>query len=246
MKMKIFISIFVFTLLMLGSMQDSNAAWDDFLEIFSDNPAPEVQQLTDSEVVNGLKEAITKGVQTAITSLGKENGFYGNPMVRIPMPEHLQKIEDTLRTLKQEKYADEFKLTMNRAAEQAVPATREVFIEAIKNMTFDDAREILNGPDNAATSYFRKSSKPQLIEKILPIVSQATEKAGVTRSYKSMMDKMGFMSSLIDTESMDVDKYVTNKAVSGLFKMIAQEEKLIRNDPAARTTEILKKVFNQP
>ena len=244
MKMQIFISISLITILMTGYVRESFAAWDDFLEIFSDSSSQDVRRLSDSEIVSGLKEAITKGVHSAITSLGKVDGFYGNPDVRIPMPEHLQKIEDTLRTLKQEKYADEFKLTMNRAAEQAVPATREIFINAIKKMTFDDARKILNGPEDAATNYFRRTSQSQLNERILPIVSRATENAGVTRSYKSMMDRLGFMSSLVDTESLDIDSYVTDKAVSGLFSMIAREEKLIRKDPAARTTEILKKVFS--
>lgn len=219
-----------------------SADWGDLLDFFSDE-TPQTTGLSESEIIKGLKEAITQGVDVAINRLGKINGFYGNPRVKIPMPDSLQKVDSTLRTLKQDHYADEFNLSMNRAAEQAVPVTRSIFIDAIRNMSISDARQILNGPDNAATEYFRKSSNTQLTRNISPIVREATNRVGVTRKYKSMVDQLGFMSSLIDNDALDIDGYITSKTIDGLFYMVAIEEKRIREDPVARTTDLLKKVF---
>jgi len=111
-------------------------------------------------------------------------------------------------------------------------------------MSIEDAKGILNGPDDAATKYFRRTSGEKLVNRFLPIVEKSTEKVGVTSNYKQMVDKLGFMSKFIDTDSLDVDRYITNKAIDGLFLMVAKEEKLIRENPAARTTELLKKVFS--
>ena len=194
-------------------------------------------------MINGLKEALSNGTQSAINNLGRTDGFFKNPKVRIPMPESLEKVEKTLRKLKQDKTADEFILSMNRAAEQAVPEAATVFSDAIRGMSFEDAKGILQGPDDAATQYFRRSSKDRLTEKMLPIVKTSTSAVGITAKYKHMLDKMGPLSSLVDTKSLDIDQYITNKALDGLFKMVAEEEKLIRNDPAARTTTLLEKVF---
>jgi len=132
---------------------------------------------------------------------------------------------------------------MNRAAEQAVPEAAEIFGSAIRNMSIQNARGILNGPDDAATKYFRRTSGEQLVNRFLPIVGRATDRVGVTSNYKEMVDKLGFMSRFFDTESLDVDRYVTNRAIDGLFLMLAREEKLIRENSASRTTELLKKVF---
>ncbi len=226
-----------------------HAGWDSFLKnIFSGENTeaigPGLSGLSNSDVIEGLKQALSQGTKNAITSLGKKDGFFANQKVKIPMPEKLQTVETTLRKLKQDELADEFVLTMNRAAEQAVPETAEVFAESIKQMTIEDAKSILNGPDNAATQYFRKTSGNRLSEKILPIVKNATNQAGVTRQYKKLIDQIGFMSNIIDIESLDLDRYVTDKSVDGLFTLLADEEKLIRTDPAARTTELLKKVFS--
>lgn len=242
MVKKFYISILVVMISCLMFHHNANADWGDLLDFFSDE-TPQITGLSESEIVMGLKEAITQGVDVAINRLGKVNGFYSNPQVRIPMPENLQKVESTLRTLKQDHYADEFHLSMNRAAEQAVPVTRSIFIDAIRNMSISDARQILNGPDNAATEYFRKSSNEKLTNNIYPIVREATNRVGVTRKYKSMVDQLGFMSSVIDSEALDIDGYITDKTLDGLFYMVAREEKRIRQDPLARTTELLKKVF---
>jgi hypothetical protein len=206
--------------------------------------------LSQDQVVQGLKEALGKGVQQAVTRLGHEGGFLTNLNVRIPMPEKLRSVEKTLRVLKQDKLADDFVTTMNHAAEQAVPEAAGVFGNAIKTMSIEDAKAILMGTNNAATQYFRRTAETNLYAKFLPIVKQATSQAGVTAAYKQLMEKAeaansfgSFGRSLLGAESMDVDAYVTNKALDGLFKMVAGEEKLIRDNPAARTTVLLQKVF---
>lgn len=234
-------------LIIIFGMSNVYAGWGDLLDYFSDDS--EIIQgaslaLTNTEIVEGLKEALSKGTTSAIASLGKKDGFFANRKVKIPMPESLETIEDGLRKIGQDRYAEEFVLTMNRAAEQAVPEAAEIFGSAIRSMSIQDAKGILNGPEDAATKYFRRTSGEKLVNRFLPIVSKATDRAGVTSNYKEMVDKLGFLSRFVDTESLDVDRYVTSKAIDGLFLMLAREEKLIRENPAARTTELLKKVFS--
>ena len=206
--------------------------------------------LSQDQVVAGLKEALGKGVQNAIAQLGHDGGFLTNISVKIPIPEKLRTVEKTLRALKQDKLADDFVNTMNHAAEQAVPEAASVFSEAIKGMSIEDAKNILAGTNNAATQYFRKATETNLFERFLPIVKKATDQTGVTSTYKRFMEKAsgsnvfgGFGQSLLQGESVDVDGYVTNKALDGLFKMVADEEKRIRENPVARTTDLLQKVF---
>lgn len=198
--------------------------------------------LSNSDMVGGLKEALAKGTQSAIAKLGKSDGFLKNPEVAIPMPESLKKVDKLLRKIGQEKRADEFVATLNHAAEQAVPEAAGLFAESITQMTVQDAQAILKGPDNAATEYFRKTSGAKLAERFKPVVQAATDKAGVTNSYKALLDKAGPLAQMMGKET-DLDSYVTDKTVDGLFKMIAAEEKLIRQDPLARSTDLLKKVF---
>ena len=152
-------------------------------------------------------------------------------------------VEDILRKVGQDKYADEFVATMNSAAEQAVPLTLSVLKTVIQQMTVEDARAILDGQDDAATSYLRRVGSEDLRSQIAPIVGQATAKTGVTKVYKTMYDKMGFAGKYINLEDYDVDRYVTDKTMEGLFVKIAEEEKKIRENPTKRTTELLKQVF---
>jgi hypothetical protein len=206
--------------------------------------------LSSDQMVQGLKEALGNGVQQAVSRLGHEGGFLTNLNVKIPMPEKLRSVEKTLRVLKQDKWADDFITTMNHAAEQAVPEAAEVFGDAIKGMSIADAEAILMGTNDAATQYFRKTTETNLFARFLPIVKRATDQTGVTSAYKQLMEKAeaansfgSFGRSLLGGESMDVDAYVTNKALDGLFKMVAEEEKRIRENPAARTTALLQQVF---
>jgi hypothetical protein len=199
--------------------------------------------LSQGDVASGLKEALSKGVNQAIASLGKEGGFLNNADVKIPMPPQLHQVEGALRAVGQGNLADEFVATMNHAAEQAVPVAANVFAGAITNMTVDDAKAILTGPDDAATQYFRKTSETQLHEQFLPIVRSATAKTGVTAAYKNLLAHAGPAASFLGTDAGDLDGYVTTKSLDGLFKMVAAEEKNIRQDPVARSTDLLQKVF---
>jgi hypothetical protein len=154
--------------------------------------------------------------------------------------------------LKQDKLADEFVTSMNRAAEQAVPEATMVFADAVRQMSIDDAKAILTGPNDAATQYFRRTTSTNLFQRFHPIVQKATASAGVTSTYKKMTAAAGNSSNslmkglggLMGSDAMDVDSYVTNKALDGLFKMVAEEEAKIRANPAARTTDLLQKVFS--
>lgn len=209
-------------------------------------PAP-ATALSQEEVAGGLKEALAKGVANAVAMLGKEDGFLKDAGVRIPMPETLQKVERTLRTLRQDKLADEFVTTMNRAAEQAVPEAAAVLGDAVKQMTLADARAVLVSTNNAATAYFRRTSETNLYDRFLPIVRKATEQTGVTSAYKRMTESVSFgglsAGSLLGQDATDLDGYVTRKALDGLFLKMGQEEQRIRENPVARTTDLLQKVF---
>jgi hypothetical protein len=200
-------------------------------------------ELSTDQITRGLKEALARGLDQAISHLGREGGFLTNAQVRIPMPEKLRSVETVLRRFGQDQLADEFVASMNHAAEKAVPAAAGVFAESLKQMTVEDARGILKGGDDAATQYFRRTAGEQLHEKFRPIVAEATAQSGVTSAYKRAMDKAGFASLFIRRDSVDLDQYVTTRATDGLFKIVAEEEKKIRRDPVARTTDLLRSVF---
>ena len=189
---------------------------------------------------------MANGVELAINTLGQSGGFLGNNLVEIGMPDSLNVIASTARTLGQGQYVDSFKTTMNQAAEKAVPEAAEILGDAIRQMSVDDAMKILNGPDDAATQYFRKVSETSLSERFKPIVKQATEQVGVTAAYKNLTGQSSpLLGGVMDGSSLDLDQYVTNKSLDGLFKYIAMEEKNIRSNPAARTTDLLNKVFGK-
>lgn len=230
------------------SAGSAQAGWQDMLKGVMDSSGTSgstqgAAALTQNEMASGLKEALQQGVSWAIDLLGKDGGFLNDPSVFIPMPGILDSVGDGLRGLGQGAIVDEFEATMNHAAEASVQEALNIFTDAISNMSIEDAQKILNGPDDAATEYFRRQSSGRLQEAMLPIVKSATDKAGVTSAYKNLMDSAGFMSSFVDTSSLDLDAYVTDKAVDGLFLKIAEEEKRIRENPVARGTDLLKKVF---
>lgn len=205
--------------------------------------AAAIGDLAQAEVSQGLKEALSRGVKSAVSKLGRDGGFLKNLDVKIPMPNRLQKLDQTLRKLKQDKLADEFVVTMNRAAEKAVPEAAALFADSISQMTLADAQAILSGPEDSATRYFRRTSESRLRQKFLPIVSKATASAGVTVAYRRLLAAAGPAAFLLGPEASNLDGYITTKALDGLFKMIAAEEKKIRRDPVARTSDILRKVF---
>lgn len=199
--------------------------------------------LSESEIAGGLNQALRKGLDRAIQQLGQPGGFLDNPQVKIPLPESLRTIESGLRAAGAERYADQFVATMNHAAEQAVGEAAPIFGEALASMTLDDARQILAGADNAATEYFRRNTQDRLFDRLKPVIQQATDSAGVTNAYKRLVGQLGFAGSMFGADSLNIDQYVTQKTLDGLFLMIAEEERRIREDPVARSTELLRKVF---
>ena len=198
--------------------------------------------LSEGEIGKGLKEALAVGTKKAVTSLGQQDGYFGNQAVRILLPDSIKKLEAPLRMAGQGQLIDDLILTMNRAAEKAVPESASILADAVKAMTVQDAKGILTGPQDAATQYFRKTSGEKITAQMMPIVAKATESAGVTKAYKRLTANP-LASSLAQAYGADVDRYVTGEAVNGLFTMIAEEEKGIRTNPVERTTDILKKVF---
>ena len=207
-------------------------------------PLTSLNRLSPDEMANGLRAALAKGVDRAVTRLGTNGGFQQDLAVKIPMPEELRRVEKTLRRLGQDQLADEFITTLNRAAEQAVPQAASVLSDSVQQMTLTDAEKILSGTNNAATEYFRRTSTTNLYGRFYPIVQQATAKTGLTGSYKKMMDKVPpGLGSFLGTDATDLDGYVTRRSLDGLFLKIAEEEKQIRENPLARTSDLLKKVF---
>jgi hypothetical protein len=224
-----------------------SAAYAGFQDFFKDamKSVGIEQGLTEGEIVDGLKQALEIGTSKAVNLVSQKNGYLKNPEIKIPLPENVQKAEGVLRNLGFGSKVDEFELSMNRAAERAAPKATSIFGDAIKKMTISDARGILDGKDNAATSYFRDKTSTQLHDAFKPIVNQAMSEVGVTQAYQSVDRKIRAL-PYTKSFSLDIDKYVTDNALDGLFLMLAKEEKKIREDPAARVTDLLKKVFAKP
>ena len=189
-----------------------------------------------------LRTALTQGAQAAVGKLGVANGFLGNPEVRIPLPGRLAKSEKLLHNLGLGKQAEELVTAMNRAAEAAVPEAKALLIDAVKQMSIQDATTILAGPDDAATQYFRRTASDKLAARFLPIVQQTTAKAGVTKQYNDVANRAAQF-GLVDAKDASVESYVTQKALDGLFVMMAKEEKAIRDDPLGQSSKILQRVF---
>jgi hypothetical protein len=193
-------------------------------------------------IIAGLKEALSVGAKNGVAKVSKTDGYFGNQLIKIPMPEKIQKTEKMLRKVGLNKEADNFILSMNRSAEKAAPQALTIFTDAVKEMTITDAVGILRGNDTAATDYLRSKTHARIYGAFKPVVSSAMNDVGVTHSFKQMMDKARTI-PFLKKEAVDLDDYVTSKALDGLFLMVGQEEKKIRKDPAARVTELLKTVF---
>ena len=186
--------------------------------------------LTKDEMVAGLRGALEEGVQHAVQNLGRPGGFFDNFQVRIPLPESFRPIEQALRGLGQGQLVDDFRMTLNRAAEKAVPQAAGVLADSIRQMRVTDALTILRGPNTAATDYFRRTSETSLYERFLPLVKEATVSTGVTAAYKRITERAGatITTAVLGREAVDLDAYITHKALDGLFLKIADQEKLIR------------------
>jgi hypothetical protein len=204
--------------------------------------ALELTDITNKDATSGLRQALADGASAAVGKLGTENGFFGNPKVKIPLPDALQKVEGVMRMMGMKRQADELELTMNRAAESAVTEAKPLLVDAVKKMSVQDAKAILTGGDTAATDYFRRTTSDALAKKFLPIVKKATDSVGLAEKYNAIVSKGGQL-GLVDAGQSTIEQYVTRKSLDGLFTIIADEEKAIRQNPVGAASNIVQKVF---
>lgn len=203
----------------------------------------DTSSLSDTKIISGLKQALQFSTSRAVAATGRPDGFLKNEAIKIALPPKLETVGRGMRMLGMGSKVDELEVGMNRAAEQATPQAKAIFIASLKKMTFDDARHILTGNDTAATDYFKRTSSADLTTAFAPIVHQSMEKVGVVAQYDRFVESSGAGTFL--SNEFDLDKYVVGKTLDGLFYMLGQEEKKIRKDPAAQTTALLKEVFGK-
>ena len=244
MRLKPFL-LFAAALLPLSA---AASQWKDILGAVQQAAGPQgsssgqLAALSNSDIAAGLKAALAQGTRSAVSNLGRSDGFWGNTAARIPLPGPIAKLERTVRGIGMGGTVDQFHLSLNRAAEQAVPVAADVFAQPVQKLTLNDVRGILSGPSDAATQYFKRTTSTTLTAKFRPLVAKATANVGVAQSYKQLAVSAGPLAGALGAPS-DLDGYVTQKALDGLFVQVAAEEARIRSNPAARGSEILKKVF---
>lgn len=198
--------------------------------------------LTTAEVAEGLKEALVKGISTGADLVSVTDGYFKNPEIKIPFPPDVKKVEDAVRKIGLGNQVDKFVMTLNRGAEDAAKEAKPIFIAAIKSMTIQDAWAILRGEESAATDYLKRTTSAQLKEKFKPVIQSSLNKVSATKYYGEIVSRYNQI-PLVEKVNPNLDDYATDKAIEGLFVMIAKEEKSIRQDPVARTTDLLKRVF---
>lgn len=198
--------------------------------------------ITQQEAASGLRQALEQGAATAVSLLGRPDGFLGNPQVRIPLPPAVQKVESMMRMVGMGAQADELVTTMNRAAELAVVEARPLLVDAVRRMSVQDAKGILSGGPGSATEYFRRTTSGALAERFLPIVQKATARVQLAETYNGIAGTAANF-GVIRAEDANLDRYVTQKALDGLFHMVAEQENAIRADPVGASTSVLRKVF---
>jgi Protein of unknown function (DUF4197) len=202
----------------------------------------QLEDISNRDAINALKSALNKGTQAAVAQLGREDGFLGDARVKIPLPDSLRRAEKNMRRFGMGKYADELIVALNRAAEAAVPEAGQLFVDALRQMSVQDAKGILTGGDTAGTAYFRRATEDELGRRFLPIVHQSTARVGLAQKYNQYAAK-GVRVGLVDAKDADLDGYVTRKALDGLFFMVAEEERKIRRDPVGTASSLIRKVF---
>jgi len=202
----------------------------------------QLENITNREAINALKSALDRGARAAVAQLGRENGFLGDARVKIPLPESLRRAEKNMRRFGMGKYADELIVTLNRAAEAAVPEAKQLFVDALRQMSVRDAKGILTGGETAASEYFRRVTAQELAKRFLPIVQRATARVGLAQKYNQYA-RHGVRVGLVEAEDANLDDYVTRKALDGLYFVVAEEERKIRKDPVGTASSLLKKVF---
>lgn len=210
--------------------------------VLSGLAAAGLDDITNAEAMRGMRQALTDGSLAAVAKLGVHDGFFANPKVRIPLPPSLKRVERGLRTFGMRREADELVLAMNRAAEAAVPEAKQLLTDAVKKMSVQDAKAILTGGDTAATDYFKRTTRPQLTQRFLPIVKSATDRVGLAQQYNSLAGQAAAL-GLVKEEDANIERYVTQKALDGLYFMIGEQERSFRRDPVGATSAIVQKVF---
>ena len=201
-------------------------------------------ELEQATIISGLKEALSLSTEKAIALVGKTDGYFGNQAIKILMPEKMRMVTDALGKMGMQKQIDEFILSMNRAAEKAAPKAASIFGDAIKNMNLEDAQKILNGGNTGATDYFKLKTSDSIYTEFKPIIAATMGEAGTTRLFENIMSKAKTL-PLMSGIKFDLDDYVTKKSTDGLFVMLGQQEKMIRINPGARSTDLLKTVFGK-
>ena len=202
----------------------------------------QLASISNTDAASGLRQALTDGAAAAVGKLGIENGFFANPKVKIPLPPVLSKVEGAMRTFGMKKQADDLILSMNRAAEAAVPEAKQLLVDAAKRMSLQDAKGILSGGQTSVTDYFRRTTSAQLTQRFLPIVKSATERVGVAQQYNSLAGQASKF-GVINKDQSTIEGYVTQKSLDGLYLMIGEEEKALRANPIGAASDIVKKVF---
>ena len=245
------LSLLLATSLFSGS---SSADWGSFLDDLStaasdllsgtDSTEASSSVLDTNTIISGLKEALDIGARLAIDNVSKTDGYLANELIRIAMPPELQQASDLMRKFGLSAQADQFEQSLNRAAEKAAPEATNIIVNAIKDMSIEDANAILQGEDDAATHYFRDKTTTRLTELFRPTIENSLNQVGTTKYYNDLAGQVAAIPLLGENINLDLPGYVTEQALNGLFTVIAQEEKKIRDNPAARTTELLKQVFS--
>ncbi len=228
----------------LAGAAPASAQFDWLLKGLKELGAGGQGDLGNDRVIAGLKQALEIGSQNAVNLTGRADGFFRNEAIKILMPEKLRTLERGLRAVGFGSQVDEFVLSLNRAAERATPFARQIFWDAIGEMSFDDARKILTGGQTAATEYFKAKTSGKLATAFRPVVEQATSEVGVTRQYKELLGRAQLL-TMFSGEDFDIDHYVVAKGLDGLFHVLGEEERKIRTDPAARVTDLLREVFGR-
>ncbi len=219
--------------------------WQKGTEVLKQIATPAATQgtgLGQAEIAAGLKEALSVGTERVVSQLGQTDGFNSDPAIHIPLPESLARVQSTLNTVGMGGMMNDLELKLNRAAEEATPHAKELFINAISQMTLDDVTGIYNGPEDAATQYFRGKMSDPLREKMRPIVENSLAQVGAVQTYDNVMSQYRQIPFVPDVKA-DLQNHVLDRGLDGIFHYVAQEEAAIRSDPAARTTELLQKVF---
>ena len=212
------------------------------LSVITSAAQAQLSSITNTDAASGLRQALTEGAAAAVSKLGVDGGFFNNPQVKIPLPPVLSRVEGAMRTFGMRQQADDLVLSMNRAAEAAVPEAKTLLVDAAKKMSLQDAKGILSGGQTSVTDYFRRTTSTQLTQRFLPIVKGATERVGLAQQYNSLAGQASSF-GLVKKDQSTIEGYVTQKSLDGLYLMIGEEEKALRANPIGAASDIVRKVF---